>query len=152
MLRILGELNDTEVIWLRFYAVLTIGGDKEFREQHKKILDRPPAYIGSPPETHDKLALQESYQAHLAQLNLLSPRYRKDIQTRQPEFSTFTGAPELQGYDITGLGSLLLRHIGIHPEQNNQDEQGGADQSATAPESKPEGDSEPQPESEGRSQ
>jgi len=38
LLRILGEINDIEVIWLRFYLVPTIGGDEEFRIKHEGIL------------------------------------------------------------------------------------------------------------------
>lgn len=122
LLRILGELNDIEIIWLRFYGHRTIGGDEEYREKHKNILKRPPAYVGSSRETHDDLSIQDSYKEHLAQLNLLSPRYETEIGTGTPVFDTFTGGLKLSGYEITGLGDLLLRQIGIHPE-NNKDEQ-----------------------------
>ena len=39
LLRILGEINDVEVIWLRFYRQGTITGDEKFRETHKKVLE-----------------------------------------------------------------------------------------------------------------
>jgi hypothetical protein len=134
LLRILGELNDTEVIWLRFFAVPFIHGDTDFRSQHDNVLQRPPAFIGSSQETHDKLALQGSYKAHLAELNLISPRYQTDIRTKQPEFDTFTGGLKLSGYQITGLGRLLLRHIGIYPDENSGDEhvEGGKASPATS--------------------
>lgn len=36
LLQILGELNDVEIIWLRFYADASIGGDEEFRQKHAR--------------------------------------------------------------------------------------------------------------------
>ena len=125
LLRMLGELNDSEIIWLRFYAVPVIRGDKEYREKHDNILARPKAFIGSPQQEHDKLALQQSYKAHLERLNLLSPRFKTDTRTRQPEFDEFSGGLKLNGYSLTGLGSLLLRHLGTHPKYNKNDEQVG---------------------------
>jgi hypothetical protein len=113
LLRILGEINDIEVIWLRFYLVPTIGGDEEFRRKHESILEPVIATLGAPPEIHEKAALQESYKEHLTQLGLLQHRYRTDIKTRTPEFDRFTGAMEVQGYQITPLGRLLLRHVGL---------------------------------------
>jgi hypothetical protein len=113
LLRILGEINDIEVIWLRFYLVPTIGGDEEFRRKHEGILKPVIATVGAPPEIHEKAALQESYKEHLTQLGLLQHRYRTDIKTRTPKFDSFTGAMETQGYQITLLGRLLLRYVGL---------------------------------------
>jgi len=113
LLRILGEINDIEVIWLRFYLVPTTGGDEEFRRKHEGILKPVIATVGAPPEIHEKAALQESYKEHLTQLGLLQHRYRTDIKTRTPKFDSFTGAMEIQGYQITPLGRLLLRYVGL---------------------------------------
>ena len=113
LLRILGEINDIEVLWLRFHLVPTIGGDQEFRQKHTDIFDVPPAFIGGPQDVCDKNAMKESYLHHLAQLGLLTPYYHTDFHTRQPEIDTFSGAPKLWGYNLTGLGELLLRHIGL---------------------------------------
>lgn len=38
---LLGELNDIEVLWLRFFAYQTMDGDDEFRELHE---DDTPVY------------------------------------------------------------------------------------------------------------
>jgi hypothetical protein len=100
LLRILGEINDVEVIILRFYLVATMGGDKEYREKHKDIIMVHPAYIGAPQSVLDKYALHENYKEHLVSLGLLEPRYRTDIRTRQPEFDTFTGGLKVQGHQI----------------------------------------------------
>ena len=117
LLRILGEVNDIEIIWLRFYKVPTFGGDSTFREMHKEILEPVVATMGSTPDELDKSALQKSYVEHLAQLGLLEPRYRTDIKTRAPEFSPFTGAMEVNGYDLTGFGRLLLKEIGLGEDE-----------------------------------
>ncbi len=69
--------------------------------------------MADPPNVVDKESLQNSYKDHLAQLGLLSPKYKTDMKTHLPVFNTNTGALELRGYDITQLGRLLLRQIGL---------------------------------------
>lgn len=113
LLRILGEINDIEVIWLGFYLIPTIGGDTEFREKHKEILKSVIATIEASQSILDKSALQDSYKEHLTQLGLLKYRYQTNIRTKQPEVDTFTGGLKVSGYGITLLGKLLLRQIGL---------------------------------------
>ncbi len=112
LLRILGEINDVEVIILRSYAVATIGGDVEFREKHKAVLEYEPPLLGSSVEVVDNAAIQTSYREHLANLGLLSRRYRSNDRT-----DPFGTRLETQGHDITWLGRLLLRYVGISPEK-----------------------------------
>lgn len=117
LLRLLGELSDIEVVWLRFYAEpFVIGEPSEFKERHKDILEPVMAFLASGQETLDKKALQDSYKEHLASLGLLQQRYETDHKTKQPVFDNFTGGPKVRGYDITRLGRLLLRHIDLSPE------------------------------------
>lgn len=111
LLRILGELNDIEVIWLRFYLDPTMVGDENFRLKHEHILEPIGAHMGSSQAELDKGALQRSYMQHLVQLGLLEPRYQTDSRTKQPVFDSFRGGLKVQGYDITPLGRLLLRQI-----------------------------------------
>ena len=110
LLRILNEVNDIEIIWLRFY---TMGGDKEFWETHRNVLEPVPETFGSPQETLDKHTLQESYKEHLFQLKLFERRYRMDHNTKEPAFDEWTGTQEVEGYEITSLGRLLLKEIGL---------------------------------------
>ena len=93
LLRILGELNDIEIIWLRFYLEPTLSGDEEFRGEHENILTPIMASISDPPNVLDKEALQESYKQHLARLGLLQS--------------------QRNNYQLTPLGQLLLRQIGL---------------------------------------
>lgn len=106
LLRILDELNDIEIIWLRFYLVPTISGDKEFREKHKEVLQPVSRTVSAPQPVHDKGTLQDSYKEHLAQLGLLEKIYGSKLDSR-------TGGMKLKNYQITSLGKLLLREIGF---------------------------------------
>ena len=72
LLRILGELNDAEIVWLRFYLV-RMGGDEEFRTKHQHIVKPIPVHMGSSQADRDKFAIQKSYKQHLEQLGLLDP-------------------------------------------------------------------------------
>ena len=118
ILRLLGEINDIEVLWLRFFLVPFLGGDKAFRERHKDIFDPKPAYMGASQEQLDQSTLQKSYKEHLVQLGLLRHRYRTDSKTKMPEFekSGFGGGFKVAGYDLAPLGRLLLREIDLREE------------------------------------
>ena len=113
LLRILDEVNDIEIIWLRFYLEPTMGGDEAFRETHRDVLEPISATFGSSQETLDRSTLQKSYKEHLFQLRLLERRYRMDHKTKEPAFDTRTGTQEVQGYEITSLGRLFLKEIGL---------------------------------------
>ena len=113
LMYLLQELNDIEVIWLRFYYGPTIGGDEEFREKHKNVLEPVPSYLGADQHLLDKNALQESYKAHLERLGLIQPHYNIDRESGIPEFDNFTGKPKVSYYDVSPLGRLLLKNIGL---------------------------------------
>lgn len=118
LLRILGELTDVEVIWLRSYLNPTISGDSEFRAKHDAMLKPIAPTMGSGQETIDSYAIQTSYKEHLSILGLLSPRYEIDTRTKQPAFDSRTGNLKLKGYEITSLGRLLLKQIALSSEHS----------------------------------
>lgn len=109
LLRILGELNDIEIIWLRFYLDPTMGGDIEFREKHDYILNPVAATLGSSQPEIDKSTLQNSYKEHLASLGLLEKEIDMDTSSRGVKLKT-------KGYRITSLGKLLLREVSFEGE------------------------------------
>jgi hypothetical protein len=117
LLRILDELNDIEIIWLRFYLRPGMGGDEDFRGKHQAVLARRQAFIGSSEEVLDKHALQESYQDHLIDLGLVTAHISRDMRTGIPEFDRFTGEPKVSYHYISPLGKLLLRTIGIKDQE-----------------------------------
>lgn len=110
LLRIMGELSDIEIIWLRFFQNPVIEGDHEFRQKHANVLKRVTVYIGSPEDDVDRAALQESYKKHLVDLGLVTP-----VISRQPggnpEFDQFTGNFKVSYSHTSSLGNLLLRTI-----------------------------------------
>lgn len=112
LLNLLSELNDEEVIWLRFYLVPTIGGDEEFRDKHKNTLSLARKYIGAPEEELNKSAIQDSYKEHLERIGLIDTKINIDRNTNLPIFDKFTGKPKGHKY-ITHLGKMLLKEIGF---------------------------------------
>jgi hypothetical protein len=111
LMRILDKINDIEIIWLGYYVDKSINTD--FKKKHQNIFQLIPLSAGSPQEDRDKVALQNSYKEHLAQLGLLEPRYKIDPKTKSPKYNSSTGIPEISGYDITTLGRLLIRQIDL---------------------------------------
>ena len=109
LLRILGELNDIEIIWMRFYLDPIMGGDTDFREKHDHILNPVPAHSGSSQPELDKSTLQNSYKEHLTSLGLLEKEIEIDSSSRGGKLKT-------KGYRITSLGRLLLRELGFSHE------------------------------------
>ncbi len=112
LLRILGELNDAEIIWLRFYADASISGDEDFRQKHAAVLDTEPAHMNSPQSVHDKNSLAKSYKLHLARLGLLQERLAVDQKTKLLKIDN-QGRTEIKGYTLSSLGELMLRSIGL---------------------------------------
>ena len=115
LLRILGELNDTEIIWLRSYATPWSSLD-EFREIHQDTLDTPYVMYDSPDSVRNIAALHESYNAHLTSLGLLKQEIQDD-GSNQPEFDRHSGQFKLKQPELTHLGEMLLLAIGLHPEK-----------------------------------
>jgi hypothetical protein len=115
LLKLLGELNDIEVIWLRSHLVSTIGRDEEFMEKHQAVLQPINAHLGSSPEELDKHTLRQSYKEHLVQLGLLIRKYKVDKKTKQLELDN-NGQFQISGYEITSLGRLLLKYVGLTPD------------------------------------
>jgi len=113
LLRILGDLNDIEIIRLGFHLFETFGSGEEYWQTHQAVLEPVAAHMGSSQQELDKATLQESYDEHLTQLGLLQVRYSVDSRTKQPEFDSWTGDQKVRGRELSTLGRLLLRQIGI---------------------------------------
>jgi hypothetical protein len=113
LLRVLGELNDLEVLWLRYHLNPSMGGDEEFREKHSNVLEPALATLGSSQREVDREALQKSYVDHLVRLGLLAPVYKLSHPDKRPEFDSWTGAQKIRRHEVTPLGTLLLRQIDL---------------------------------------
>lgn len=113
LLRLLEELNDIELIWLRFYLSPIMNGDKEFREKQKNVIKPVSRVMGQEQIVYDKAALQDNYKEHLSQMGLLAKKLKTDLKTGLPVIDKSSGGLEVSGYQITSLGRLLLRLVGL---------------------------------------
>jgi hypothetical protein len=114
LLRILGELNDVEAVWLRHYAGNSFRGHHEFQDLHREILDLK--VVADYPSDDARMAasaLKESYLSHLVQLGLMEDQFSVNAN----------GFPEMEWggrkfrvrREITHLGAMLLELIGFEP-------------------------------------
>jgi len=112
LLSILGEMNDLEVLLLKFRDMSQGDpGYSEFWAKHGDALTPPRAHLGSSQEEVDKYTIHKTHNVHLASLGLLNPRFAKPKKDELPEFDEKTGMIKASGYEITSLGRLLLRSI-----------------------------------------
>ena len=102
LLNLLSELNDEEIIWLRFYLYPTLGGDEEFRSKHQSTLTLARNYIGASEEQMDKSAIQESYKEYLERLGLIKTKFNIDRNTNMPIYDKSSGKPK---------GSRYITHL-----------------------------------------
>ncbi|PTN10891.1 hypothetical protein [Nitrosomonas aestuarii] len=112
LLSILGELNDLEVLILKSQTLHRGQPEHdEFWSAHEDALKQPLAHMGSTQVEIDKHTIYQTHKLHLANLGLLKARFKIPKRNEFPEFDEKTGMIKAQGYDITGLGRLLLRSI-----------------------------------------
>ena len=111
LLFILGEINDIEVLLLKFHTRLTtIGWAEEFRSKHPGVLTEP-LYIRTSQKEVDKHAICEAYITNLSRLGLIKSMFDRPWRDELPELDEQTGMMKSSGYYITDLGRLLLRSI-----------------------------------------
>lgn len=122
ILKILMELNDIEIIWLRFYLDSTITGDVEFREKNKNILREENKYKIKEDKELINLLIQNNYKEHLERLNLIYRNIKLIKATDQPKFDRVTGKPETSYISITTLGRLLLKQLGLVEQLQEKNE------------------------------
>jgi hypothetical protein len=124
LLRILGEINDVEIIRLTSHLYETFGSGEEYWAKHREVLEPVAPAMDSPQRELDKATLQNSFDEHLAQLGLLDPRHNVDRRTNQLVVDRTTGALEVRGYGITSLGRLLLKQVGVQIDDAGQQPNG----------------------------
>lgn len=121
LLSILNLLNDAEVILLRWYAYQEYGDiDPDFQERYANVLKIRSTDKSSSQREREKEAIHNSFRSHLEELSLLRPRYRTPGRGEVPEFDRNTGRIRAQGYQITTLGRMLLRHIDLLDEESKE--------------------------------
>lgn len=113
LLSILNELNDAEILTLKYYSLQTLNRQHEFAAQHLELFGPISLHLGVGQEEIDRAAIRDTYKKKLTDLDLLRVTYKRIKKGELPEFDDRTGMPKAQGCTITSLGKLLLRYIDI---------------------------------------
>jgi hypothetical protein len=117
---ILDQLADPEIIMLQYYSMERGSSDKEaiaFRKLHEEVLDPPTIHFGMSKEefspAREANSLHDAYKNHLIHLHLLSPQFIRNSHNSFPEFDHTTGMLKVMWYELSALGEMLLRQIGL---------------------------------------
>lgn len=113
LLGLLSELNDNEVIWLRYFHERTLMSKGQFQALHKNILSPVQVVLGSSKEERRQGAIQDSYQEHLERLGLIKHHIIMNKDLGVPEYDTFSNKPRVSFSETTTLGNMLLENIGL---------------------------------------
>ena len=110
LLRLLGEINDPELIWLRYYSDHERRPHSEYWKRHEEVLAPVRTHMGSGRAERDRETLQQSYKEHLERMGLLRAPVKFDRKTKMPEFDAKEGIKR-GAFQITPLGRILVRFI-----------------------------------------
>ena len=118
LLNLLNELNDTEIIWLKYYYIAKHIHSQEvadFYRTHEPVLKPIKIALGggTSQEDVDRKALQVTYQRNLLNLGLIAERFNSIKKGEIPEYDNNTGKIKSSGFNCTNLGKLLLRYIDL---------------------------------------
>jgi len=111
-LNIINELNDVEILIL-YDHTMKAKHDEIFKQKNENALREPVACMSSSQDELDNSTLHQTYKEKLVRLNLLSKRFPKPKNGVVPDFDTKTGMLKSNGNEITSLGKLFLKHIGL---------------------------------------
>lgn len=117
VLQLLRELDDAQVIVLAS-KLLKFGGDSDFRDKHKNVLEPEMRHMGSSREEIDRGIVKDIADQRLLSLGLIRHRFKPVKKGELPEFDPKTGMMKTSGTEITPLGKLLLRKIGLANEDD----------------------------------
>lgn len=111
-LNIISELNDIEILIL-YNNTMTSRSDEEFKNKHQEALMAPVACFGGSEDDINKSILFDTYKEKLVRLNLLKRKFKKPRKGESPEFDDKTGMIKSSGFEITSIGRLFLKYIGL---------------------------------------
>lgn len=119
LLSILGELNDAEIIFLRYESLRRPERDTYY-ENHETILSPIRAGFGSPRIDHEKNAFRTSFREKLYELGLTRKEFVSVKKGQLPEIDEKTGMLKVRHAVTTRLGRTFLRYIGF-PSPDDED-------------------------------
>lgn len=111
-LNLMSDLNDIEILILYSHTMAS-RIDEEFNKKHQETLTPPVAYIGASEDDINKSILFKTYKEKLVRLNLLNKNFKKLKKGELPEFDDKTGMIKSNGFEITSIGRLFLKYIGL---------------------------------------
>ncbi len=118
LLTLLNEVDDAQLIILSSHSH-THSRSQEFYERNAAVLEPVRAHLGSSQDELDKDTMFRLNRDHLIRLGLLRPRFQQPRRGEMPEFDRDTGMMKTSGRELTPLGRLLLRRIGLlGPDQH----------------------------------
>lgn len=117
LLTLLNEIDDAQLIILCSYSH-TFQQDEEFQERNASVLEPVHADLASSQEELDRATMFNLNRDHLLRLGLLKLLFQQPRQGQMPEFDRDTGMIKSSGRELTPVGRLLLRKVGLlGPEQ-----------------------------------
>lgn len=111
LLSLLGQINDSEIILLKFSSFYEGHLKERFFEEHQKVLETPYVSLQSNRTEWSKHTIHKSFKRNLIDLGLLEPVYKKIKKGEVPEFDEKTGSLKVSYTKTTGLGRVLLKYI-----------------------------------------
>ena len=118
LLRLLGQLNDAEIIWLNYYYI-DLYKRKDFIEKNPVILNPIITYQGMSEKDLQASIIQRNYKQRLEELHLIETKIEFDRKTAQAKLNIHKDAFENQPTRITPLGRQLIDIITI--QKNNSE-------------------------------
>ena len=112
LLALMNEIDDDQMIVLASYSY-TYSRDDDFYERHSVVLTSPRAHFGSPQDELDRAVMYQLNRQHLARLGVLKSRIQRPATGKPLEIDPDTGMAKSSGYELTPLGRILLRRIGL---------------------------------------
>lgn len=112
LLQIVSVLDDDQIIRLTSYLTRH-QRDAEFHNTHENVLAPVAAHFGSTREEHDRSLLRDLAREELIRLGLLRERFKAAAKGQIPVFDDKTGRIKASSRDLSPLGRLLLRRLGI---------------------------------------
>ena len=117
MLNLLEEIDEEQVIHLAA-SLLKNRRNRDFRKTHDTILKPMAVGFGSSRDTLDANTLQQMAKQKLVRLGLLKPNFKNPRRGELPEFDNDTGMIKASGHNLTPLGRMLLRYLGLADEDD----------------------------------
>lgn len=115
LLELLSQLEDDQIIILASY-LSKHQRDSDFHKKHEQTLAPTAVHMGSTGAEHDVALVRGLGREELIRLGLLRERFKKPAKGQLPEFDEKTGRVKVQGRDLSSLGRLLLRRLGLAGE------------------------------------